>query len=107
LKEKYRYVGRDHLFYFSPRNMERMIGDVGFSKVSTKTGGFNPIVWYQDARGQTVRSQGNLAEKDQRTRSVVTRFRTDPFLKGIHRVYYKIIEALNLGDTLFAEAVKE
>ena len=107
LKERYRYVGRDHLFYFSPRNMERMLGDVGFSKVSTKTGGFNPIVWYQDARGQTVRYKGNLFEKDQRTKSVVTRFRTDPFLKGIHRVYYNIIEALNLGDTLFAEALKE
>jgi hypothetical protein len=47
------------------------------------------------------------AQKVQRAESVLTRFRTDPFLKAIHQVYYKIIEALNLGDTLFAEALKE
>ena len=107
LKEKYRYVGRDHLFYFSPQNMGRMLGDVGFSKVSTKTGGFNPIVWYQDIQGRTVKSERNRAQKVQRTESALTRFRTDPFLKPVHQVYYKIIEALNLGDTLFAEALKE
>lgn len=107
LKEKYRYVGRDHLFYFSPQNMGRMLCDVGFSRVSTRTGGFNPIVWYQDVRGQTVKSEGNRAQKVQRTEAVLTRFRTDPFLKAIHHVYYKVIEVLNLGDTLFAEALKE
>ena len=107
LREKYRYVGRDHLFYFSPQNMRRMLGDIGFSKVSTKTGGFNPIVWYEDIRGRPVKSEKNRPQKIQRTESTLTRFRTDPFLKPIHQVYYKIIEALDLGDTLFAEALKE
>jgi SAM-dependent methyltransferase len=107
LGKRYRYIGRDHLFYFSPRNMERMLRGVGFSKVVTKTGGFNPISWYQDATAKIMRSQKNLAEKVQRMNSLVIRFRTTPFLKGVHRIYYKIIEALNLGDTLFAEALKE
>jgi len=87
--------------------MERMLRGVGFSKVVTKTGGFNPISWYQDATAKIMRSQKNLAEKVQRMNSLVIRFRTTPFLKGVHRIYYKIIEALNLGDTLFAEALKE
>lgn len=107
LKEKYRYVGRDHLFYFSAQNMERMLDEVGFSRISTRTGGFNPIVWYQDVRGQNVKSEGDRAQRINAGESVLTRFRTDPFLKVIHQVYGKIIEALNLGDTLFAEALKE
>lgn len=106
LKNNYRYVGKDHLFYFSPKNMERMLGDVGFYRVSTRTGGFNPIVWYQDVRKKTVKSEKSRTQRGYPAGSMLSRFRTNPFLKPIHQVCYKIIEALNLGDTLFAEALK-
>ena len=107
IKKRYRYVGRDHLFYFSPQNLSKILKDIGFSKICSKTGGFNPIVCYQDMRGLPKRSEGEYTWQNKVSQVMVSQFKTNRFLKVIHKVYYNAIERLNLGDTLFAEGVKE
>ncbi len=84
-----------------------MLARSGFSKIRSKTGGFNPIVCYQDAFGQTRKSWEERMHEDQSNEGRVRRLKTTRFLWVVHRVYYHFIEALRLGDTLFAEGVKE
>jgi 2-polyprenyl-3-methyl-5-hydroxy-6-metoxy-1,4-benzoquinol methylase len=106
LGERYRYVGRDHLFYFSSENITRMLGNVGFSNVYTRAAGFNPIVCYQDTRGFRNKSSDFSWQKDHKVDLLVARWKKDRVFKTIHFIYSKIIEGLNLGDTLFAEGIK-
>ena len=107
LRKKYRYVGRDHLFYFSPKNMKLMLSDVGFSKIYTRTAGFNPIVFYKDIKRHMGNHEQNYTAENRMVEHVITGIRQDRFLKGIHRIYSEMITKLNIGDTLFAEALKE
>jgi 2-polyprenyl-3-methyl-5-hydroxy-6-metoxy-1,4-benzoquinol methylase len=106
LGKKYRYVGRDHLFYFSRENMARMLSNVGFSNVYTRTAGFNPIVFYQDARGFRKNSSNISCQRYHSAEDLVAQWKKHCFVRFIHRIYSKTIEALDLGDTLFAEGVK-
>ncbi len=107
IEERYRYVGKDHLFYFSPQNLSKMLKDIGFSKICSKTGGFNPIVCYQDMRGLPKRSEGEYTRQNKVSQFMVSQLKKNRFLKVIHKVYYNVIERINLGAPLFAEGVKE
>ena len=107
LKKRYRYVGRDHLFYFSPKNLQEMLADIGFVEIHCGTGGFNPVVCYQDVRGFTKTQKGRSDMETQECEARVTRWKKRRVLKFVHGIYYRMIEGLDLGDTLFAEAVKE
>jgi 2-polyprenyl-3-methyl-5-hydroxy-6-metoxy-1,4-benzoquinol methylase len=106
LGKKYRYVGRDHLFYFSSENMAQMLTHVGFSNIHTRAAGFNPIVCYQDARGFRKISSIVGYQKDPQVENIVRRWDKIRLLRTIHIIYSKTIEAFDLGDTLFAEGVK-
>jgi 2-polyprenyl-3-methyl-5-hydroxy-6-metoxy-1,4-benzoquinol methylase len=106
LRERYRYVGRDHLFYFSSTNLVRMLMNIGFSTIRTKTGGFNPFVWYQDKFAGWGGSEGIDTGRSQRVESTVGSLRKRKWFRIVHWVYASIIGNLRLGDTLFAEALK-
>jgi 2-polyprenyl-3-methyl-5-hydroxy-6-metoxy-1,4-benzoquinol methylase len=106
LSKKYRYVGRDHLFYFSSGNMVQMLTHVGFSNIRTRTAGFNPFVCYQDVRGFIKTSSTGGCQKGLQVEKIMNRWKKNHFLKTIHMIYSKTIEAFDLGDTLFAEGIK-
>lgn len=106
LKERYRYVGKDHLFYFSSTNLVRMLMNIGFSHIRTKTGGFNPFVWYQDRFDGRDGSESIDIGRSQRVEGTVGSLRKRKWFRIIHWVYASVIGNLRLGDTLFAEALK-
>ena len=106
LKKRYRYVGRDHLFYFSPNNLQEMLADVGFVRINCRTGGFNPVVCYQDVRGVPKAKNGRGDMETQECEARVTQWKKRSLVRIIHGIYYRIVERLDLGDTLFAEARK-
>ncbi len=107
LKDRYRYVGRDHLFYFSRQNLRQMLSDIGFSHITSKTRGFNPIVCIEDGIGLTKKWRAREIGRDPISNVVQEQFQIHKPLKAVHKVYCNLIERLNLGDTLFAEGIKE
>lgn len=106
IKEKCHLVSRDHLFYFDHHNISRMLTDIGFSEVRTKTRGFNPVLLYRDLRGTTKRFEEQFKSKGKAAGGETRHGYKSRLSKVLRESVAAIIGILNIGDCLFVEAIK-
>lgn len=118
LGPKHRYIGHDHLFYFSEKNSAMLLKDIGFRTVRTHSRDFNPFVFWQDWRGlldqelkthdDPQRSSRALALKrsEQPQRKGLLRIIPRPLLSFGYHLLSKTVGKIHLGDILFVEGVK-
>jgi hypothetical protein len=95
-----RYVGIDHLNYWTARSFEAYINRFGFEVLATETSGFNPLTILKDwrNRGQTVGCEQMAVEQ-----------KTVASLKGtwLHhgqRIAEKLLNVGLLGDAVAVAA---
>lgn len=116
--KKYRYICKEHLFYFGRKNLAALLHQVGFSRVHTTTAGVDLIELFQDAFGHTktlieknrLPSERTEAASLLRTREEARRkvlsIRFLP-VRTMYRFIRWSVERVHLGDALYAEAIKE
>lgn len=116
--KKYRYICKEHLFYFGMKNLATLLHRVGFSRVHTTTAGVDIIELLQDAFGRTkalieksrLPSEQTEAASLLRTREEARKralsIRFFP-VRTMYRAIRLSVEYANMGDALYAEAIKE
>ncbi|MGQ9661503.1 MAG: methyltransferase domain-containing protein [Kiritimatiellia bacterium] len=118
LGRRYRYVCGDHLYYFSGRNLGRMLTSVGFHHIGYRSRWFDPIAFWQDLTGSTARLFAEYRQKQSDPQVSFPAFEADSRARVIHglpqparrTVAYlrkglnRVLETLNLGDVLYVEA---
>ena len=99
LGARYRYLYPQHLSYFTPATLKRLV-ESRFAVIEFRSTHFNPIVIWQDWRGGGKDiSNRERAELLQRT----TSYKQNPLLKPIKALYQlaeRTLGALNLADNL-------
>jgi SAM-dependent methyltransferase len=106
LGARYRYIYPQHLNYFTPLTLTRLVEN-RFSVVEFRATHFNPVVLWQDWRsgGKEINNQQRAALL-QRT----TAYKQNPLLKPVKLIYAvseKCLGAVNLADNLAAVLVKK
>lgn len=103
IREKYRFIGRDHLFYFSPDNIKKLLKSIGFSKITVKTYGFDAKVLSRDLFN--IKKVNNLKITTNNYHPVKISF-IKLILIEIHNLISYIIGNIGLGDFIIVEAIK-
>lgn len=97
---KYRYVYPQHLNYFTAKTLTRMGTSVGFEIIATRFTHFNPLVIWQDWRGDGREvSNAERGELLKRT----TAYKQKPWLaplRWVYRLTEKLFAALGLADNV-------
>ncbi len=92
-----RYVGSDHLNYFTPRVLRQGLQEEGFSFKKATTYGFNPILILKDLKDRGRRS---LASEDLQVDEAVTlRLKHSPMLR-LQRTAERILNLFSAGDAI-------
>lgn len=103
-----RYVGIDHVNYFTRDTARRILSRHGFSVETTRTARFSPVVFWQDLRGNG--SDGASVERQLADQRVTDRFKYGGGLAAAaRRAHTALAEALGtagLGDILYVVARK-
>lgn len=116
LREKHRYVGRDHLFYFSSNTAAQLLSQLGYKDVRTSSRNFNPVVFLQDLRsGQTTQSQAvnpstsaalELKRSELAPKQKLLRFVSPKVWQAAYRFVSGSVGILGRGDLLIAQGLK-
>jgi 2-polyprenyl-3-methyl-5-hydroxy-6-metoxy-1,4-benzoquinol methylase len=95
---KDRYVGSDHLNYWTARGFAGYLAGFGFEILETVTFGFNPIAILQDWRsgGEPVACEEMAV--DQKTSASLK----DTWIGRAHRIVEKVLDMGSLGDCVAA-----
>lgn len=118
LGRRHRYVGGDHLYYFSGPNLRQMLESVGFHHVCYRSRRFDPVAFWQDLTGRTEKLFRAFREKrgpksasfrafEEEARDRAFGRLTRPGRRAAElllRAFDRALEALNLGDVLYGEA---
>lgn len=101
LGKKYRYIFPQHVNYFTTGTLGNFCSREKFEIVARGTMHFNPIVIWQDFRGQ-----GEFVPDEQRAALLkrTTAYKQNPILKPVKTAYRfveKMLGGLNLADNLF------
>ncbi|HWC73714.1 MAG TPA: class I SAM-dependent methyltransferase [Gemmatimonadales bacterium] len=103
-----RYVGIDHVNYFTRRTAGQILGRHGFSVETVRTARFSPVVFWQDLRGNG--SDGASVERQLADQRVTDRFKYANGLaaaaRNVHGAVAAILGAAGLGDILYLLARK-
>jgi SAM-dependent methyltransferase len=101
---KHRWVGRNHLFYYSRLNMKKTLLDIGFSKAEMHTRGFNVKAFIQDAWGSQPKTRESQdAVMKSRMKKGKRRL---PVVSPLKSLLSRGLGLFNLGDSLLVDAVK-
>jgi len=108
LGRRNRYVGIDHVNYFTAATLRRMLGRHGFSTVTLRTGRFSPVVFWQDlTRGGP---EGASLERQLADQLVTDRFKYRGGVFAAARVGHTMLTnalgAIGLGNMLYVVALK-
>ena len=118
LGPRYRYIGRDHLFYFSRKNAAILLSDIGFKAVRASSRHFDPIGFWQDWRGRLDQAPETCDDNQRMSKSLALKRSGQASKHGFLKIFsrtllrsgYHILSrtlgAFHLGDMLFAEGVK-
>lgn len=102
-----RYVGIDHLNYFTAATSSRLLARFGFRVARVRTDKCNPIVIWQDLRGRTP-SGASVEQQlaDQRRTDLVKRGggAAATVLRAAHRGVTAALGAAGMGDVLYVLA---
>lgn len=103
-----RYVGIDHVNYFTRDTARRMLNRHGFSPETIRTARFNPVVLWHDLRGHG--SNGASMERQLADQRVTDRFKYGGGVAAVARAGHAwlagILGATGLGDILYLVARK-
>jgi 2-polyprenyl-3-methyl-5-hydroxy-6-metoxy-1,4-benzoquinol methylase len=90
-----RYVGNDHLNYFTPRLLTETLTHLGLKHGATTTYGFNPVIIARDWRN---RGTHNLTVEDMHADQAVTlRTKQSPLIK-LQGFCERVLDVFSLGD---------
>ena len=107
LGRRHRYVGIDHVNYFTGATLVRLLGRHGFTTTTRATDRFNPIVMWQDLRGLTP--DGATVEQQLADQRVTDRIKHGGGLpalaRGTHRAVTAALRTVGLGDLLYVVAL--
>lgn len=103
-----RYVGVDHVNYFTATTARRILARHGFRPETIRTGRFSPVVFWQDLKGKG--SDGASVERQIADQRVTDHFK---YGEGIavaarvaHAVVTKVLSSTGLGNMLYVVARK-
>lgn len=115
--KKYRYICKEHLFYFGKKNLATLLNRIGFTGIRTTNVGVDIIELLQDAFGHTKSlleksrlpsertEAGSLLRTREETRQRALSLRFLP-VRTMYRVFRRCVEFMDMGDALYAEAIK-
>jgi 2-polyprenyl-3-methyl-5-hydroxy-6-metoxy-1,4-benzoquinol methylase len=92
-----RYVGTDHLNYFTPAVLRSTVEHAGMDHRSTTTFGFNPIVLFRDWRN---RGTSNLTVEDMQVDQASSLSMKESSLRHVQRVIEYALDIFSLGDAV-------
>jgi 2-polyprenyl-3-methyl-5-hydroxy-6-metoxy-1,4-benzoquinol methylase len=102
-----RYVGVDHLNYFSGRTLRTLVASHGFSPTLLVTRKVNPFLIYQDWRGKgAVGASVDQVIRDQSVTDAVKNGRLLAPMRAVHAAAERFLGRLGLGDLLLLRATK-
>jgi 2-polyprenyl-3-methyl-5-hydroxy-6-metoxy-1,4-benzoquinol methylase len=107
LGRRHRYVGVDHLNYFTSRNLTELVEKHGFKTQIVRTRKVNPYIWYGDLRRSAA--EGASADEvlaDQSVTDSVKDRRLYAPLRAAHFITERAVGRLGLGDLLLLRASK-
>jgi 2-polyprenyl-3-methyl-5-hydroxy-6-metoxy-1,4-benzoquinol methylase len=107
LGRRHRYVGVDHLNYFTRRNLTRLVETHGFRTEVVRTRKLNPYIWYKDFRRSEV--EGASVDEVLADQSVTDRVKNRSMygpVRATHSVVERAAGRLGLGDLLLMRASK-
>jgi SAM-dependent methyltransferase len=107
LGRRHRYVGVDHLNYFTGRNLTKLVEAHGFQTRVIGTRKLNPYIWFRDIRRSEV--DGASAEEVLADQSVTDSVKVRPLyapLRSAHALIERGVGRLGLGDLLLLRATK-
>ena len=102
-----RYVGADHLNYFSARTLRTFVASHGFSPTLLVTRKVNPFLIYQDWRGRGA--EGASVEQVIQDQSVTDTVKSHKLLlpvRTLHAAMERVLGQLGLGDLLLIRATR-
>ena len=103
-----RYVGVDHVNYFTATTARRILNRHGFSTETIRTGRFSPVVFWQDLRGRG--SDGASVQRQLADQRVTDQFKYGHGIVGAarvaHAVVTKVLSTTGLGNMLYVVARK-
>jgi SAM-dependent methyltransferase len=106
LGKRNRYVGVDHVNYYTATSLRRLLVRHGFQVERIQTDRFNPIVLWQDLRGATP--DGASVERQLADQEVTDRFKYGNGAFALSRMAHGLVTrslaALGLADLLYAVA---
>lgn len=92
-----RYVGRDHLNYFTPPTLRNTLEHLGLSIRGTTTYGFNPFVLYRDWRN---RGTASLSVEDMQSDQAATLAIKESPIRMMQTAAERILDVCSLGDVV-------
>ena len=108
LGKRNRYVGIDHVNYFTASTLRRLLSRHGFRAETTRTDRFSPVVFWQDLLGRG--SDGASVERQLADQVVTDRFKYGHGMvsaaRVAHAVLTKALSTAGLGDLLYLVARK-
>jgi 2-polyprenyl-3-methyl-5-hydroxy-6-metoxy-1,4-benzoquinol methylase len=103
-----RYVGIDHVNYFTQATARRILSRHGFAVETIRTARFSPVVFWQDLRGNG--SDGASVERQLADQRVTDRFKYGggpaAVARAGHAAVAKLLGTAGLGDILYLVARK-
>jgi 2-polyprenyl-3-methyl-5-hydroxy-6-metoxy-1,4-benzoquinol methylase len=109
LGQRNRYVGVDHVNYFTAYTLSKLLARHRFRVERSQTDRFNPIVLWQDLRGATL--MGASLERQLSDQRLTDRFKYDSGAFALarvgHRIVTSLLGAMGLADMLYVVARKE
>ena len=108
LGRRNRYVGIDHVNYFTRATAHRILSRHGFSAKTVRTARFSPVVFWQDLRGKG--SDGAPVERQLADQRVTDRIKYGTGLAAAarfgHAALARVLGTARLGDILYLVAQK-
>lgn len=103
-----RYVGIDHVNYFTRATARRILGRHGFATETIRTARFSPVVFWQDLRGNG--SDGASVQRQLADQRVTDRFKYGSGVAAAaragHAALARVLGTARLGDILYLVARK-
>ena len=103
---KHQYIGRDHLFYFTQKNIKKLLMDVGFSNARTFTKGFNVKGVFRSILKKNLSSTEECTVGGSEASPCPRSFLRRSCPQFIKSSLSRALGLFNLGDALYVEAIK-
>lgn len=98
-----RYVGIDHLNYFTGRTVRRILERHDFQAETVRTDRFSPVVFWQDLRGLTP--DGASLKQQLADMTTTDRFKYGrgafAVARSVHGAFTRVLSTSGLGDVLY------